>query len=44
MPLVEASAYLDLTAAAVRYRVSGLRREADGGVTIVNGSSQRPPG
>ena len=36
VPLVEASAYLDLTAAAVRYRVSGLRRAADGTVSIAN--------
>ena len=34
VPVVEASAYLDLTAAAVRYRVSGLRQAADGSIHI----------
>ena len=33
---VEASAYLDLTPAIVRYRVSGLRRNSDGTVRITN--------
>ena len=34
--LVEASAYLDLTPAVVRYRVSGLRRDPDGRVVAPN--------
>ena len=34
--LVEASAYLDLTPHVVRYRVTGLRREADGRVVAPN--------
>ncbi|MBI5368747.1 MAG: PfaD family polyunsaturated fatty acid/polyketide biosynthesis protein [Planctomycetes bacterium] len=34
--LVEASAYLDLTLPIVRYRVSGLRRDADGRVVAPN--------
>ena len=34
--LVEASAYLDLTLPVVRYRVSGIRREADGTITAPN--------
>ncbi len=33
---VEASAYLDLTPAVVRYRLAGLSRGADGGVTVGN--------
>jgi PfaD family protein len=33
---VEASAYLDLTPAIVRYRVSGLSRNADGSVNVAN--------
>ncbi len=33
---VEASAYLDLTPAVVRYRVAGLSRGPDGGVVIAN--------
>jgi PfaD family protein len=33
---VEASAYLDLTPAIVRYRVSGLSRHTDGSVNIAN--------
>jgi len=34
--LIEASAYLDLTPAVVKYRVSGLSRRSDGGVEIQN--------
>ncbi|MGL4422266.1 MAG: PfaD family polyunsaturated fatty acid/polyketide biosynthesis protein [Gemmataceae bacterium] len=34
--VVEASAYLDLTPAIVRYRVAGLRRGAEGRVQILN--------
>ena len=34
--LVEASAYLDLTLPVVRYRVMGIRREADGSITAPN--------
>jgi PfaD family protein len=33
---VEASAYLDLTPAIVRYRVAGLRQNSDGSVAIAN--------
>ena len=36
VPVVEASAYLDLTAAAVRYRVSGLKKNDDGSIHIQN--------
>jgi len=34
--LVEASAYLRLTLPVVRYRVSGIRRDADGGIVTPN--------
>jgi PfaD family protein len=34
VPVVEASAYLDLTAAAVRYRVKGLQQADDGSIVI----------
>ena len=34
--LIEASAFLDLTPAIVRYRVAGLKRASDGTVTIEN--------
>ncbi len=34
--LVEASAYLDLTLPVVRYRVAGIRREADGRIVAPN--------
>ncbi len=34
--LIEASAYLDLTPAVVRYRLAGLRRRADGSIECAN--------
>ncbi|QVL33362.1 PfaD family polyunsaturated fatty acid/polyketide biosynthesis protein [Telmatocola sphagniphila] len=36
VPLVEASAYLDITPAIVRYRLSGIRRSSNGQIEVPN--------